>query len=484
MIALLTPLIAWFLSILVISGCTVGPDFRKPDPVLPDRWSAARDPSARLQKADEAALSTWWKSFNDPELDRLIEEGQAQNLDLRIALAKIDQARSEQNANRAALFPKIGAVGDVARVSNLLPFSLPRGNNFNYFLSGFDAIWEIDVFGRLHRKLEAAKAQTAASAEEFREAFVILSAEIGRQYATYRGFQQQARLLEINLKLLKESAALTEQRAKNGLASKDAAERVESLVESTQSELRSVESELISSRHQLEQLIGRKPDALKFRLNTIEGVPESDERRLLTQPLDTLRLRPDIRGAEFELESATATQGAAIAELFPKISIAAFLGLRNSDLENLFRSSSFAWATAASVSQPIFNFGQIRAGINLAEARQQEAYLNYEKTVLAALHETEVALSEFVKEEKRREHLKKSVEHLDESRKMANIRFNNGLETRQDSHTAEINANQERIRLIQSETTRVIRLIAVFKALGGAGQQPVDLKEEPLRPWG
>lgn len=484
MIRICADRLALSLSILLIGGCTVGPEFRKPDPVLPDRWSAARDPVAPLKRANETVLSLWWKSFNDPELDRLIEETRVQNFDLRIAMTKIDQARSEQNANRAALFPRIGAVGDVARISNLLPFDLPRGNNFNYFLTGFDAIWEIDLFGRLHRKLEAARAQTAASAEELREAFVLLSAEVGRQYTTYRGLQQQALLLESTLKLIKENAFLAEHRIENGLAPKDEAEQIRAQVESTQSELRSVESEITSTRHQLEELIGRKPDALKFRLASTQAVPKSDERRLLTQPADALRLRPDIRAAEFELARATATQGAAIAELFPKISIAAFLGLRNSDLENLFRSSSFAWASAASISQPIFNFGQIRAGINLAEARQNEAYLHYEKTVLSALHETEVALSEYLKESQRSEHLEKSVDHLEEAHQMGKVRFQNGLESLQDLLTQEIAVNRERIRLIQSETTRAIRLIAVFKALGGAGQQPVDLEEEPLRPWG
>lgn len=152
-------------------------------------------------------------------------------------MTKIDQARSEQNANRAALFPRIGAVGDVARVSNLLPFNLPKGNNFNYFLTGFDAIWEIDLFGRLQRKLEAAKAQTAASAEAFREAFVLLSAEIARHYITYRSLQQQALLLESNLKLLKENTWLAEHRITNGLASKDEADQIQAQYESTASDL-------------------------------------------------------------------------------------------------------------------------------------------------------------------------------------------------------------------------------------------------------
>jgi len=185
-----------------------------------------------------------------------------QNLDLRIAITKIDQARSEQNANRAALFPRIGALGDVARIANLLPFNLPRGNNFNYFLSGFDAIWEIDLFGRLHRKLEAARAQTAASAEESREAFVLLSAEIGRQYMTYRGLQQEAEMLETILRLLKENALLAEHRIKNGLAPKDEAAQARSLVESTESQIRSIESELGATRHKLEELIGKNRTVL------------------------------------------------------------------------------------------------------------------------------------------------------------------------------------------------------------------------------
>lgn len=474
----------FIVALNLLSACAVGPDYRKPDPVLPDRWTPARDPSEGLKKADEGALSTWWESFKDPELTRLIEEGKNQNLDFRIALSRIDQARSEQNANRASLFPRIGATANGATMSNLFPLNLPNGKGLNYFLTGFDAIWEIDLFGRLRRKLEAATAQTAASAEETREAFVVLSAEIGRQYMSYRALQLQAHWLEANLKLRGETVALAEERVRNGLASQDEVAGARAQFESTASEIRSVESQLITTRHEIEELIGRKPDALKVRLGEVRNIPSADERRLLTQPADSLRLRPDIRSAEFELESATATQGAAIAELFPKISVGAFLGLRNSDLENLFRSSAFAWATGASISQPIFNFGQIRAGIDLAEARQREAYLNYEKTVLAALHETEEALTAFLKESKRMNHLQHSLEHLTQSNRMAEIRYQNGLATRQAWLTTQLDLNNERIRLIQSQSALAIQLIAVFKALGGAGQIPIEIKEEPLRPWG
>lgn len=471
------------ISLASLLGCAVGPDYRRPDPVLPDKWSPARNPELKLEKSDEVLLRAWWESFHDPELSRLMEEGRQQNLDIKIALARIDAARSEQSATRASLFPKIGATGDVARLSNLFPVNLPS-NNLNYFLTGFDAIWEIDIFGRLHRKLEAARAQTAASAEEYREAFVILSAEIARQYVNYRSLQQQAQLLQKNLDLLNEISQLSEERFGTGLDSKDAVEKSKAQADTVSSELRQLEARIITTRQKIEALIGRKPDALKIRLGTLAPIPSADEKRLLTLPAETLRLRPDIRAAEFELESATATQGAAIAELFPKISVAGFLGIRNSDLENLFRSSSFAWASGASVTQPIFNFGQIRAGINLAEARQRDAYLNYEKAVLLALHETEGAFAELIKEDLRKNHLTSVVHHQDEVTRMAEIRLFKGLETRQTYLSSAIEANNAKTQLLESEATHTIRLISVFKALGGAGQIPVDIKEDPLRPWG
>lgn len=435
---------------------------------------------------------TWWKTFKDPELERLIESARNENLDLKMVGLRIDQARAEQSANRGALYPKISGVGDVARVSNLLPFNIPQGganptattNSFNYFLSGFDAVWEIDLFGRLRHKLEASKAETQASAEEYREAMMLISAEIGRDYSRYRGLQNQRDLLLERHRLLQQTEKLIENRVENGLEPLDRLARAKAQSETIQGELRSVEGGITTSRQDIEKLTGKKPNALLMRLTETRDIPMSDERRLLTQPADTLRLRPDIRSAELQLQAATSRQGAAIAELFPKISIAAFLGIRNTDLENLFRSSSFAWASGSSISQPIFNFGQIRAGIDLAEARQREAYFDYEKTVLEALHECESTLIEFLKEEKRKEDLERSTSALHQAANMAEARYRGGLGTLQDALSAQISANEERARLIESRVLLAQKLIAVYKAIGGGGQSPIRIEEEPLRPWG
>ena len=474
------------LSLLsLLSACKVGPDFEAPAVTSRPAWQEAQQLESPLLPLKEKDLMRWWLAFEDPVLTHLIEQGRSQNPDLRMALSRIEQARSEQNAQRADLYPKISANANVARVQNLLPFeSQGQSNAFNYFLTGFDALWEIDVFGRLRRKLEAAEAETRQSAEEYRQAFVVLSAEIARNYVQYRSLQLQQHLLEENLKLLTETTGLMNGRVHTGLSTRDEALRVAALKEAAQAELRSVKTLLVTTRHQIERLCGQAPNAFRHRLEALKPLPEVNDRKLLTEPSDTLRLRPDIRMAEESLHSATATQGAAFAELFPKISVAAFLGLHNSDLENLFKSSAFAWAAGTAVTQPIFNFGKIRAGINLADARQQEALLDYEKKVLDALHECESGLVELIGEEKRRDDVARTVQDLNEASVLSEVRYHAGLETRQKMLSSRIAAQQEAVRLVEIKANVLIKRIALYKALGGGGGDPVEIKEEPLRPWG
>lgn len=472
------------LLLAVLPGCMVGPDYRPPDPMPPERWAAARDRSAALRPISAEALMTWWTVFDDPKLDRLMAAARTGNLDLKIAYSRIEQARAEQRANRADLFPRISANAVAARVDNLLPFAGQGARPFNFFLSGFDAIWEIDVFGRLRRKLEAAAAETDAAAEDYREAWVVLSSELARDYAEYRNLQNQQRITRANLATQRQTLELTEQLYREGLAAHYDAERAEAQVEDTASRLPSLEGQLASAQHRLEILIGAKPGALAARLAEPGAVPSTDARRLLTKPADTLRYRPDIRSAERSLAAATATQGAAFAELFPKISVAAFLGLQNSDLENLFRSSSFAWASGSSITQPLFNFGRIRAGIDLADARQQAAYLRYQKVVLEALHETETATKQLLTEEQRRENLARSLAHLQKALDQAELRYRAGLATFLEVLDAQRAVYAEELALAQSRAQTAANLIALYKALGGAGQLEVRPVEEPIRPWG
>ena len=455
--------------VTALAGCMVGPDYRAPDPVLPDRWKAARDPQAALKPVSEDTLKTWWQTFGDPELNRLMERARAGNFDLKIAYARIEQARAEARANRAELFPRVSAAGIAARQDNILPTGGRGPSGLNFFLAGFDAVWEIDVFGRLHRKLEAAAAQTERAAEDYRQSWVLLTSELACTYTGYRKLQEQLRITKANLEAQRHTLALAGQLYREGLGTRYDVDRAGAQVDATAARIPALEGQLTDLQHRLEILVGAQPGALALQLAQPAELPDSASRALLTTPAATLRYRPDVRGAERALAAATATQGAAFGELFPKISVAAFAGLHNSDLENLFRSSSFAWASGTAITQPIFNFGRIRAGIDLADARQQEAWFAYQKTVLAALQETETAMARFLKEEQRRRELLRSLAALKDARRQAELRYREGLGTYLDVLDAQRAVLAAELDLAQSRAEVTTDLIAVYKALGGAG---------------
>ncbi|MEN9680725.1 MAG: hypothetical protein RLZZ627_618 [Pseudomonadota bacterium] len=481
-----TPKSAIFGIVCTLSGCAVGPDYVKPSSSVPEHWPSEKEAGARLKPIQESDLETWWRTLNDPVLDELEQRGKAGNLDLKVALTRIDQARAEKLANRASLFPQVGATAAGTYLDNVFPRQTNSGtqNQWGFLLTGLDAFWEIDLFGRLRRKLEASSALNEGAAENYREAWVLLSSEIAKEYVTYRNLQSLLRITRSNIKAQSHTLNLTERLFVEGVGTRFDTTREKSLLKATEAEIPRLEGLLSESQHKIELLLATQPGSLRGLLEKEGTVPVPTDRRILVKPADTLRLRPDIREAERNLAAATATQGAAFAELFPKISVAAFMGVQNSDLENLFRSTAFSWASGSAIMQPIFNFGRIRAGIDLADSRQKEAYFQYEKTILEALKETETGLRLLLKEEERRQNLEVSVENLRESRRLAELRYREGISNFLDVLDSERAIYTEEIRLAQCRAQTTIYLISVFKALGGAGNFPVDQPDEPIRPWG
>ncbi|MEY2697962.1 MAG: hypothetical protein RL333_2100 [Pseudomonadota bacterium] len=481
-----TPRSGLFGLLFLFSGCAVGPDYVKPNANPPAQWHTEKEAGAQLKPIQESDLETWWRSLEDPILDDLERRGKGENLDLKVALTRIDQARAEKLANRASLFPQVGATAAGTYLDNVFPRQTSTGtqNQWGFLLTGLDAFWEIDLFGRLRRKLEASTALNESAAENYREAWVLLSSEIAKEYVTFRNVQSLLRITRSNIKSQSHTLELTERLFEEGVGTRFDTTREKSLLKATEAEIPRLEGLLSESQHKIELLLALQPGSLRGLLEKEGPVPVPKDRRILVKPADTLRLRPDIREAERNLAAATATQGAAFAELFPKISVAAFMGVQNSDLENLFRSTAFSWASGSAIMQPIFNFGRIRAGIDLADARQQEAYLRYEKAVLEALKETETALRLLLKEEERRQNLEVSVENLKESRRLAELRYREGVSNFLDVLDSERAIYTEEIKLAQCRAQTTMYLIAVFKAMGGAGNLPVTKPEEPIRPWG
>ncbi|TRW90317.1 efflux transporter outer membrane subunit [Candidatus Methylobacter oryzae] len=454
----------WLLCAL--AGCTMGPDYRPSTPIVPERWQAEQGNGLDLKPISPEKLKSWWRSFGDARLNRLMDLALAGNLDLKIALARVDQARADRRSIRAELFPQVGVKAGAQRNLNLSPI-YSRGLSFNIFELGFDALWEVDLFGRQQRRLEAASADLDAAHEEQAQALVTLTAELARAYVEYRNVQNQLRITGSNLQTQQHTLKLTERLFNEGVGSRHDVVRARALVEDTEAQIPALEAQMIAALRQLEMLVGKQPGALAADLEETGAVPVAPGRELLASPAMTIRHRPDLAIAERRLAAATAMHGAAVAELFPKISLSAFLGLRNTDIESLFKSAAFSYSTTSNLMQPLLNFGRIRAGIDLAEAKQNEAYLAYEKAVLEALRDTETALTRYLKEEVRRQILGKSVEDQRESVRLSELRYREGVISFLDVLDAQRAQYAAEIELARSEAEASTNLIAFYKTLGG-----------------
>lgn len=452
------------LLLMVLAGCTMGPDYHPQAPEVPEHWQAGR--AEELKQVSLEELDAWWKTFGDDELNRLIDRALAGNLDLKIALVRIDQARAERRGVRAELFPSVGVRAGAQRQVNPFP-GLAPGIKYNMFELGFDALWEIDLFGRQQRRLESATAEFDAAGEYYRQAQITLTAELARSYIEYRSLQHQLRITRSNLASQQHTLELTEKLFNEGVSARHDVVRARAQTESTASQIPSLEANSIATLRQIEVLLGVQPGILDTELGSSGAVPLMPAKVLMASPAETIRQRPDLRVAERQLAAATAMQGAAIAELFPKISLSAFFGLRNTDIESLFKSAAFSYGTAANLLQPLLNFGRIQAGIDLAEAKQQEAYLAYEKAVLEALQETETALTHYLKEESRRQALTRSVADLRESVRLSQLRYHEGVISFLDVLDAQRILYGSEIALARSEAATATNLIALYKSLGG-----------------
>ena len=403
-------------------------------------------------------------------------QAMAGNLDLKIALTRIAQARAERSGTRAELFPKVNLGIGATRYENPLPGLVP-GTRFNFFQLGFDTVWEIDLFGRQRRRLEAASADLDAADEQYRLALVTLTADLARGYIEYRNLQNQQIITRSNLAAQQHTLALTETLFREGVGTRYEVVRARALTETTTAQLPTLEARQVGALRQIEVLVGRQPGTLDAELSGLGAVPLAPGKEILATPAATIRHRPDLRIAERRLAAATALQGSAIAELFPKISLSALLGFRNTDLDALFKSAAFSYSAGANLLQPILNFGRIRAGIDLAEAKQQEAYLAYQKAVLEALQETETAMTHYLNEEIRRQTLTRAVADLREAVRLSQLRFHEGAVSFLDVLDAQRAQYAGEIELARSEAEASTDLIAVYKALGGGANAQSQLSQ-------
>jgi NodT family efflux transporter outer membrane factor (OMF) lipoprotein len=488
-----------------LAGCKVGPNYTPPQTTTPDAWGelaptgAATGPATR--PTAQPPVAQWWKTFEDPDLDALIQRAVRSNNDVRRARARIVEARAQLRVTRADLFPNVNSNGSYTRSRNSVSgfgggtfssgdgsgtggtggtggggggggsFVVPSfGSNSNeqdFFQAGFDASWEVDVFGGNRRAVEAANADVAAAVEDHRDVIVTLLAEVARNYVDLRGFQRQAAVARENLQAQQQTLELTQSRVRGGVASELDVVRAQAQVATTASQIPTLEANARQAIHRLGTLLGTDPMALSGQLTPPKPIPQAPPSVPVGMPSDLLRRRPDIRRAERQLAASVARIGSATADLFPRFSLTGSLGLQSSKFTNLFDWGSRFWSIGPSVSWPVFDAGRIRANIAVQNAREEQAVATYEQSVLQALQEVEDALVNYAKEEARRRQLADATEANRKAVDLANQLYAAGRTDFLSVLQAQRDLFVSQDALIQSTHTVSTNLVALYKALGG-----------------
>lgn len=469
-VAILYPLSSILAFLLV--GCAVGPDYKAPETKVPSQYAStqpATQPTTQAA-ATQPVLATWWTSFNDPQLDHLIDQAVQSNLDLRIAEARVREARAARGVVASDYYPKVDAAGsyDRSRSSkNVNQGSSQVPTEQNLWTAGFDAAWEVDVFGRVRRSVESADANIDTAVAQRNDVLLSLLAEVARNYVELRGFQRQIAIAQENVKSQQETLGLVQAKFKAGLSSDVDVARSEAQVASTQSQIPLLETSVAQSIHRLSVLLARDPAALTDELLQARPLPQPPPQIPPGVPSELLRRRPDIRSAERSLAAATARIGVATADLFPRFTILGQLGLQANKFTNLGDSSSIFWSVGPGVRWPIFNAGQIRNQIRVEEARTDQALARYEQTVLGALEETENALVAYRQEYVRRAALAQAVSSNERAVKLSQQLYQRGLANFLDVLDAQRSLYLSQDALATSDTTVSSNAVALFKALGG-----------------
>jgi NodT family efflux transporter outer membrane factor (OMF) lipoprotein len=458
------------------AGCTVGPNYQPPRTGVPERYLEAPGGAG----LSDAQLASWWRSFGDPQLSALVEAALAQNLDIESAAARIREARALERAAGASALPQVDAQGSVTRQrisENAIPappgggapggggFALP-GQEFTTWRVGFDAAWEVDLFGRNVREREAARARTGAAVWNRRDWEVTVAAEVASAHFRLRALQQQIANAEAELARQQRFVSLVSARARGGLVTGQDVEQQRSEAASAAAAIPALEAQAKAQVHALGVLVGSTPDALAAQLAQPGALPAAPNIPA-GLPSDLLRRRPDIRAAERELAAATADIGVAVADLYPRFSLTAAPALVSTALTSLLEWGSRSFSAAAAIDWPLFDGGRRRATVEARTARQEQALIAYRKAVLTALQEVEDALSRTDGDRRQIAELEVALAAASRAEEIARTRYRGGLVTYSDVLLAQARRLQLEDRLIETKGALASDTAALFKALGG-----------------
>jgi NodT family efflux transporter outer membrane factor (OMF) lipoprotein len=458
-------------SVMALSACTVGPDYQPPSVTGPTAWS---EDASRLDLGADSAerLTHWWTSFNDPELDRLVAQAIAGNHDIKIAAQRVLAARADSRIAAAGLYPSLSTSATAQRVQQSKDLTLPQVRSLsNSFQAGFDASWEIDLFGKTRRSVEAADATLAAVIEDGRGVLVSLLGELGNDYSQLRSAQERIAIAKRNIAADQDALDLAQQKFGNGLGSELDVAQARAELETVRASLPQFETLVAQNAHAIAVLLGREPGALSQELaDNPAPLPLAPPRLPASLPSEVVRNRPDIRAAERALASANAQIGVAVAQLFPSFTLSPSMGWEAGTVNKLLTSQGLIWGLAGSVNAPLFQGGALEANIDKAKAIAEEERLTYQKTVLGAFQNVEDALVALKNEQRRQAILQQVVDANRVALQRSTELYRNGIGNFINVVNSERNLNNAEDSLAQSALVWVQQSIAFYKALGGGWQ--------------
>ena len=487
---------------VLLAGCTVGPNFTRPDPNVPQAWCSAECQTRNVgpsQATPHPINTTWWTSFNDPELVTLEERVAGTNLDLKVASLRLAESRATRAMTASERYPTLdgnasvsrqrasangvlGIAGEIQQAPNAATAANGTGtgvsaiptpgkgsgsSTFSLFQAGFDSSWELDLWGRVRRAVEAADASVQMQAEARRDLLMATMAEVARDYIQLRGIQTDYAITLDNLNAAKDIERLSRERHAHGLASELDVAEAASQVSSESSLLPQLEQQEDETINRLSFLMGQPPGALRSELREARPIPPTPPTVPTGLPSDLARRRPDIRAAEASLHQATAQIGVAQADFYPSITLSGSASLQALQFNQLGDWASRQFAIGPSISLPIFEGGRLKATLDLRKEQQQEAAVSYQRVVLSAWHEIDNALTQYSTQQARRDQLEATVKDDQTALRLSQTQYTAGIGSFLQVLDAERRLLAAQQDLTDNTTQISTTLVSLYKALGG-----------------
>jgi multidrug efflux system outer membrane protein len=459
---------------LLAAGCAVGPDYKEPKASVSANFKNFETGTFSA----EDARAHFWTDLNDETLTHLVDDALGANHDLRIALARFTEARALRRQATLDLFPTVTAGGGYTKQKVAVDQTLPGvSRTSELYDAGFDAVWELDFFGRVRRNIEASRAELQGAEANLQDAQVLVTAEVSRTYFELRGFQSQLAVARRNVDNQKSTLDLTNHLLDAGRGTELDTERAQAQLSTTLATIGPLEAAVARSIHRLGVLTGRDPTALTDQLTAPKELPAIPQLVAVGDPGALLRRRPDIRVAERDLAASTARIGIATADLFPSVTFTGSIGYAAAKSGDLGDSNSGTYLIGPGISWAAFDLGRVKARIDASKARNDESLARYEQTVLRALEETENALVTHARARERLAHVEQAAKSSKSAAQLAHVRYENGIIDFLQVLDAERTQLEAEDALAQSRTDVATSLIAVYKALGGGWESvpPPDI---------